>query len=466
PGNNGADGLACWDLNSNGVCDLATEDTDDSGACDAADCRGPAGADGANGAPGTDGADGLACWDLNGNGVCDLASEDADSSGACEAADCQGAVGADGLNSVLSVSHEAPGTNCTYGGQRIETGLDADGDSVLDPGEVNDASTSYLCQGPPPPEVVEGASCATGLVCNSESCCRNIVVPAGTFLMGRCGDAGAGCLDESDGSSSELPEHPATVSSFHLDKYEVTVGRFRAFMNAYDAGWRPMVGQGANRVVESSLGLASGETGWQSAWDSQLASVAYQVTPGDWSLEDRITCNADSETWRHEIGTEEQEDYPINCVNWYEAFAFCVWDGGRLPTEAEWERAAAGGTDNRLYPWGWDVPTASHANSAEGANSPHVAVGSTPLGNGRWGHSDLAGSMFEWTLDWYSDTYYLTTEAGCSDCANLTAATYRAVRGNSWLAAGWQLRAAGRGGPGLSPGMNAAGVGVRCVRGL
>jgi formylglycine-generating enzyme required for sulfatase activity len=73
---------------------------------------------------------------------------------------------------------------------------------------------------------------------------------------------------------------------------------------------------------------------------------------------------------------EANDQYPMNCVNWYEAFAFCIWDGGRLPTEAEWEYAAAGGDENRIYPWGNDVAEPLPASYAATGNSPRIAVGS------------------------------------------------------------------------------------------
>jgi len=86
------------------------------------------------------------------------------------------------------------------------------------------------------------------------------------------------------------------------------------------------------------------------------------------------------------------------------------------------------------------------ANYDHTAYSPLVPVGSYPAGNGRWGHADLAGSMWEWALDWYESTWYTTTEAGCLDCANLTAAALRVRRGGAWNLNSHYLRAPSRNG--------------------
>jgi sulfatase modifying factor 1 len=289
----------------------------------------------------------------------------------------------------------------------------------------------------------EGQSCSAmaGTECNGESCCTSIVVPGGTFPMGRgtekCTSCTNGCVADQLCELDEEPEHPATVSPFVLDRYEVTVGRFRAFVEAFDAGWRPSEAGGANPAVESAQGLAAGATGWQSDWDAELATDRAQ-------LEDRIACGSQDETWTGAAGANET--YPMNCVNWYEAFAFCIWDNGRLPTEAEWEMAAAGGDENRVFSWGNDVTEPFPANYGGNHSTPFCPVGSEPDGNGRWGHADLAGSMWEWVLDGYDRSYYLDVQAGCSDCANVSITGSRGRRGGAWSRSSvlGSLRAASR----------------------
>jgi formylglycine-generating enzyme required for sulfatase activity len=244
----------------------------------------------------------------------------------------------------------------------------------------------------------------------------------------------------------EFPEHEVTVSTYELDKYEVTVGRFRAFVEGWD--YRPPPpGAGAHPRIAGS--------GWRSAWDKRLPQSRVV-------LENGLNCPV--ATWP--MGTDV---LPMNCVTWYEAFTFCVWDGGRLPTEAEWEYAAAGGDENRKYPWGQDTPDPDvHAvhDCAYGGTPRNcdkfdvrAPVGSKPLGAGRWGHDDLAGSMFEWVLDAY-DTY--DTAIVCNDCANASDVLIRLLRGGSWSTLDQYVRATYR--YYSAPTYRYSGVGFRCAR--
>jgi formylglycine-generating enzyme len=278
---------------------------------------------------------------------------------------------------------------------------------------------------------LEGQSCIGGLDCGGISCCQNILVQAGTFPMGRCGDRydPAYCRDGYAGASDdETPEHDATVADFYLDTFEVTVGRFRRFVEAYDGVPAPASNAGAHPLIAGS--------GWQDAWDSLLPASHTAVI-------NALKCSGSYQTWTDSVANDRN---PINCVDWYLAFAFCIWDGGRLPTEAEWEAAAAGGDANRLYPWGADSPGSnpSLADCETAEDSPFVAVGSHTLGAARWGHQDLCGSVWEWVLDWYEHEWYRGGGALCNNCANLTSFTYRALRGGGWHNGAFELRAAYR----------------------
>jgi formylglycine-generating enzyme required for sulfatase activity len=212
------------------------------------------------------------------------------------------------------------------------------------------------------------------------------------------------------------------------------------------------VGSGAHPLIAGS--------GWQEAWSSAGA------LPGSFNelLEAMRECSSfELSTWTFSPG--ENETYAVDCLSWYLALAFCIWDGGRLPTEAEWEYAAAGGDENRFYPWGNDLPDPPPANCRENHSTAFLAVGSEPAGNGRWGHADLAGNIWEWVLDQYAGTWYTDTAAGCDNCANVSDGSFgsRVLRGGTWEDRVVFLRAARR--SALSPDAG-YGLGVRCARDL
>lgn len=238
----------------------------------------------------------------------------------------------------------------------------------------------------------------------NEDCCKSLPVPGGTFNRGY------------DGVLYRDASHPATVSEFYLDKYEITVGRFRAFVNAGLGTQKqpPAAGAGAHPKIPGS--------GWSASYDARLA-------PDTASLSAALKCDKVFQTWTDAPGKNENK--PIECLDWYTAFAFCAWDGGRLPTYAEWNYAAAGGREHRYYPW--SVP----ADSEKIDDSYAVYCGSTclpqnvgsksPKGDAKWGQSDLGGNAWEWTLDW-SPKQYITP---CRDCAEVKEGSYRVFLGGS-----------------------------------
>jgi formylglycine-generating enzyme required for sulfatase activity len=145
-----------------------------------------------------------------------------------------------------------------------------------------------------------------------------------------------------------------------------------------------------------------------------------------------LTCYSPQDTWTQN-GTNH-ENLPINCVTWYEAYAFCIWDGGFLPAEAEWEYAAAGGSEQREYPWGSAGPGTANQYAIYGYNygtlGAYMApVGYASLGAGRWGQLDLVGEVLEWNVDSYATTYV----DPCTDCAYLTAPSSQVARGGLYI---------------------------------
>jgi formylglycine-generating enzyme required for sulfatase activity len=249
-------------------------------------------------------------------------------------------------------------------------------------------------------------------------------------------------------SDLEIPEHSATVSGFSLDKYEVTIGRFRQFVAAYD-NWRaagnPRVGDGVNPHNPA--------TGWDNGWGSSL--------PADSAT---MMASMRSPPYYNKNWTDNPADYdayPVSTMTWYEAFAFCIWDGGRLPTEAEWEYAAAGGNLNRLFPCSCDLDEDyCRLFSPEFATQPNpLQVGSSPKGAGYWGHLDLAGSVWEFVFDYFAPY----TQAECIDCATATGG-YRIARGGGFGSSEPSFRAAHRRNFYYVPEDRQSDLGFRCAR--
>jgi formylglycine-generating enzyme required for sulfatase activity len=159
------------------------------------------------------------------------------------------------------------------------------------------------------------------------------------------------------------------------------------------------------------------------------------------------------------------EGAAANCLNWYVAFAFCVWDGGRLPTEAEWEFAAAGGSENRLFPWGTDAIDSGYFGNFS-IDMHAKPIGAYSDGAGKWGQLDMAGNVIEWVRDVYERDWYGGGGATCDDCADLNhdldTEYMRGHRGGAFSYSDDQQRAARRAFP---PDNKPYAVnGVRCAR--
>lgn len=180
--------------------------------------------------------------------------------------------------------------------------------------------------------------------------------------------AGEFIMGSDDGEENEKPVHAVYLDSYEIGKYPVTVAQYRKFCEA---------------------------TG-------------------------RRMPNAPHWDWK--------DEHPIRDVTWDDAEAYCKWAGGRLPTEAEWEKAARG-TDGRTYPWGdtWDKNKC--ANQDLNLTST-VSVGSYPAGASPYGCMDMAGNEWEWCADWYDDNYYMTSPS--RNPRGPSSGCYRVLRGGGW----------------------------------
>src|SRR5213078_2648717 len=151
-------------------------------------------------------------------------------------------------------------------------------------------------------------------------------------------------------------------------------------------------------------------------------------------------------------------DRPAVNVTWYEAAAWCAWAGGRLPTEAEWERAARG-VEGRKYPWGNEEPDVERANYAETKITQATPVGLFPRGMTPEGIHDLAGNVWEWVADWY-EKYY--EHAPDENPQGPKSGEARILRGGSWVDDSRGLRASDRFRG--EPEVRVKDFGFRCVR--
>ncbi len=290
---------------------------------------------------------------------------------------------------------------------------------------------------------------------SNEDCCSTATpIPGGTFYRGY--DVAA------DGMYPDM-SYPATVSPFMLDRFEVTVGRFRKFVEA-GMGTQtnpPAGGAGAHAKIPGS--------GWDASWNGELVADTSALSAA-------LQCDSLYQTWTTAPGMNES--LPLNCMIWFEAAAFCAWDGGYLPTEAEWNYAAAGGDEQRAYPWSSPASSlnvdCSRANYLNGSTFCTPGVGGavalpnrvgnqSPLGDGRWGQTDLGGNAWEWVLDSDAAVY----NNPCDDCANLTQSERRVIRGGDFSHEDIFMRSGHRGLPTTEntlPESRTRDVGFRCAR--
>ncbi len=257
-----------------------------------------------------------------------------------------------------------------------------------------------------------------------------LLIPGGTFMMGSESTiVTTGSEDvEFRAGSDELPAHEVTLDQFYIDKYEVNVEQYARFLNR--------------------LGhYAKACDGVDCAWPKEMANLSYlaEEDKGDGTF--------------HYFADESYGKYPINHVSWYGADLYCQSVGARLPTEAEWEYAARG-TDGRIFPWG-NIPDPAKAIYGKVDFDALQPVDTLSDGASPFGVYGMAGSMWEWVADWYSDAYY--QESPSENPRGPETGIFRVTRGGAWPANTGvdRIRTANRNA--LAPDFISSTVGFRCA---
>ncbi|MGH2524547.1 MAG: SUMF1/EgtB/PvdO family nonheme iron enzyme, partial [Anaerolineales bacterium] len=211
-----------------------------------------------------------------------------------------------------------------------------------------------------------------------------VYVPAGEFLMG------SSISSDVNAVRDEKPQHSVFVDAFWIDRTEVTNAMYALCVQA---------GECQPPHQPSSL------------------------------------------TRSHYYTDTQYANYPVIYVSWYEARTYCKWTGRRLPTEAEWEKAARS-SDGRIYPWGGAIPDPSLLNF-DWRIGDTIEVGRYASGASPFSALDMAGNAREWVADWYRNDYYLTAPA--TNPTGPESGAFKVFRGGSWEDASWLVRAATRG---------------------
>lgn len=255
-----------------------------------------------------------------------------------------------------------------------------------------------------------------------------VYIPAGDFRMGS---------NDAKVSNREKPAHVVYIDEFLIDKYLVTNGEYKEFVDANPQWTKP--------------------TKWFHLERKKKSYIPEKYHDGDYLKH-----------WNENIFPDGKAEHPVTWVSWYAAMAYAEWVGKRLPTEAEWEKAAHGGITGQNYPWGESIDyTNANYNSYIGETT---SVGQYPA-NG-YGIHDMIGNVWEWCLDEYQENYYANSKRKNPICGVNTVESIeysdmdnrhaRVMRGGSWLDASQFVRSASR--YRNKPARTLARIGFRCVK--
>ncbi len=184
----------------------------------------------------------------------------------------------------------------------------------------------------------------------------------------------------------------------------------------------------------------------------------HEVTIGEYAAFVKATRHRTPPVWPEGKPPAGKERLPVADVSWDDAAAYCAWQGKRLPTEAEWERACRGLVENEKYPWGDRAPTKADARF-DGLEGP-AAVCSLP--KTRMGLCEISGNVWEWTADWFGKDYYAAAPA--RNPAGPATGMYRVLRGGSWFDKPNFMTCSHR--SWARPAERSPNIGFRCAKGI
>lgn len=254
-----------------------------------------------------------------------------------------------------------------------------------------------------------------------------VLIPASAFDMGS---------NDTEANSDEKPVHTVYVDSFYMDKHPVTNAEYKAFIDV-NPQWRK-----PNK--------------WFKRFNNQTATIDDSYHDGDYLRH-----------WNMNIYQYGDADHPVTWISWYAAMAYAQWVGKRLPTEAEWEKAARGGLIAQKYPWGQSSDI-SRANYNLIANKT-TAVNTYPPNE--FGLYDMVGNVREWCLDKWDKGFYQISpninpivDGSVNEVMEQfeSIRTSRVLRGGSWVSIPKNARIAYR--AGSLPYYTCMNIGFRCVR--
>lgn len=278
-------------------------------------------------------------------------------------------------------------------------------------------------------------------------------VPAGPFIMGSNKTDSRGIQKEFGFVKplfvDERPERTVYVEAFHIDRFEVSNAEYKEFVTQ-------------TRYAEPPHWVQNGyNVRWEVLEKADLERLRWAAS--EYFKLDRDTATMDKAALLEELARiqKARDPLPVSGVSWYDAYSYCKWAGKRLPSEAEWEKAARG-VNGWEYPWGpdWDAAKTNTGEQADDAAEVVRAPGATPSDVSPFGVFDMAGNVSEWVNDWY-EAY-----PGASYRSEFYGGIHKVVRGGGAGAGHYAIsaffRAARR--SHADPSAMSADVGFRCAK--